>query len=862
MDSFYGGKQGVSIVLKARFQSVDEMIKAFKGGGNYTNVWYGELCIIDTPNKNDKDNGKIYKRGLDYQNSMGGAVYIGQIVGPSSGTPYFQLNTINEVNYQATSKLNENEYKRYPTGYKEDSNGHVIGYETSDGSDGKPLAKFPFSKAHDMSLVPGKYIEDGKTKYRDEITWTWCNIRKDNADADSWFYVGFEFPYTVTDFSIHSVSPYDDDGNIQTDASEIERIDDEEHPFYAHWDLGLPKGIKGDTLKNLKVIVPNEGNKNNIYDVSAITTNSITGVTEIGSPGYDGIDDDILAQRKIVVFEYYIYDKVLNPKPILIYLGDFNIISDINVDDEGTLTVDYTHDDNSVFSKKIRWINNIELTEGNGSAGGHFTFTFNNDSPSKTKTFDISWIKGIEIESDGSILYTYAGQPDTLPDDASRIADGQYRVEDFLQWIKAVNLNSESGQFTVTNNRSEIIFDTTLDWIKDIDFNEDGTVILYHTKDNEEETLNNLIKWVKNVELDTSTGKFTMNFNYGQPLERQLDWIDNIYINEENGNIYTHHVFDSRNTQYSDFKGQLLDAKLKLVTSASVTSDGIITLHTNVGEDIRLNQQGNPGTAFKVKTIENITLNTGIYEDKHIQIKYNTESGPTKIGDPINYVQDMVVRSSDWHLLVLFNDPEHRVTAEDLDDDGKDKNGNRWYNNIKGSNGSTDFQKSDIYWRDMGAIKDQSGILVGFNLDSSTVEDAGYDASLAGIAGDKGDGTDGTGVCGYLQSILPNGLTGDENNPYGIGTKEKIVVYTPPAEEDSDKQDKEFYAFDYSSYRWFYLGRIVDSGMRDAKLLESNNVNAENLKTLSPQGLLFTSYSTTYSDSAIPKYWDITYKWV
>ena len=69
MDSLYGGHQGISFVLKASYQSVAQMISAFKNGANYKSVWYGEYCLIDTPNKNDADNGKIYRRGLDYQNN-------------------------------------------------------------------------------------------------------------------------------------------------------------------------------------------------------------------------------------------------------------------------------------------------------------------------------------------------------------------------------------------------------------------------------------------------------------------------------------------------------------------------------------------------------------------------------------------------------------------------------------------------------------------------------------------------------------------------------------------------------------------------------------------------------------------------
>ena len=69
MDSLYGGHQGNSFVLRSAFQSYADMVTAFKQGPAYTGVWYNEYCILDTPNKNDKDNGKIYQRGLNYQDA-------------------------------------------------------------------------------------------------------------------------------------------------------------------------------------------------------------------------------------------------------------------------------------------------------------------------------------------------------------------------------------------------------------------------------------------------------------------------------------------------------------------------------------------------------------------------------------------------------------------------------------------------------------------------------------------------------------------------------------------------------------------------------------------------------------------------
>lgn len=879
MDSFYGGKQGIDFVLRGAFSSVNEMVTAFKQGPSYTDIWYNEYCIIDTPNKNDKDNGKIYRRGLEYQNSLGGAIYVGQIVGPSSGTPYFQLLSIDDVQKIAEKPLEEYQYRRYPYDYDEENEVYL----TTD-SDSNPIQTFSFNREYDETLVPGKYEDDSGVHYNDDIKYTWCNIRDDNADSDSWFYVGWQQPFLVVDYKIHMVSPYDENGDVLTDATEIERIDDNTHPFYEQWDLGLPKGIKGDTLRNLRVIVPTNNDRNKIYSPSAITVNPTTGESTVGAAGYDGIDDDIAAGRQIVVFDYYIYDKLLNPSPIMIYLGDFNIITSINVDDEGTLTVEYTHNDDTVFTKKIRWVNGVALTEGNGTAGGHITFTFNNDSPSKTQEFDISWIKGIEIEEDGSLIYSYAGTPEVenMPENANPVmpngttadpsrTSGFYRVEDFLQWIHNVNLNNQNGHFYVTNNRDETIFETDLDWIRDIQFTEDGSVTLVHTSE-DNFTYTNLIKWIDNVTLNQSTGQFTIDWNYGEDSVTQLDWTDDIYINESDGNIYIHHTNQALNedvpTGSAPFaSAELLDAHLKLITRASVSTDGIVTFTCNTGETIQLNQASTGSTPFRIKVIEDITLNTGIRDDKHIFVKYNTESAAEAIGDPINYIEDTVVRASDWHLLVLYSDPSYRYPNREGDEDHPldedthlDQYGVAWYNNIQGSAStspsSDPYYAADIYWRDMGAIKDQAGLLIGMNVDSSQVEEAGYDAEIAGTAGTVGDGSDGTGVCGYLQKFHSNGLNGNDNEQYGMSLTGKVVTYSPPVTTDNpDKQNKEFYAYDYNTRRWFFLGTLSDMGMRDAMLSTPSVTNVE-LNKLTSKGLLFKRYDVTYADRGIPTYWD------
>lgn len=740
MDSFYGGKAGISFVLKGRFDSINDMIRAFKRGDSYRDVWYNEFCLIDTPNKNDVDNGKLYQRGLDYTNDMGGAVYKGQIVGPMSGTPFMQMNTIQEVKNQSTKAIPEDWERVYPTGYDTDGEGHVIGYKTTldAGEEKKPIATFPFSKAHDTSLVPGK-SEDGT--FVDEITWTWCNIRTPDGNKSSWYYVGFTIPYMVIEYDTHAVSQYNTSGNYQVDTTTVERTDDKTHPFFTSWDFGIPKGIKGDAIRNLRVITPTS--RDTIYSPSAITVNPTSGLVSLGEPGYSGQSDDIAAGRKILVFDMYYYDNQINPDPVMVYVGDFNKIDNITLADDGTLTVDFSHDDNTVFSRKIKWITSTTLS------------------------------------------------PDT-------------------------------GVFTVNYNNGDPAFTTTLDWIKQIELDDDGTIHYWHTKNNRDESYNNVIKWVTDVELNPTTGLFTMNFNYGSPLTRQLDWVDDIYIDEETGEITLHHV----NAAIGEDGEVTLPAHLKLITSADVSTNGVVTMHTNTGEDIVLNKTGTEDP-FQIKIIENVLLNTALADDKRIQVKYNTERTNTYIGDPINFVYDMVVRDSDFHLLVLFNDPTHRATAGDLDLSGKDAEGVQWVEGVTGSDGNV--TGTGIYWRDYGTIKDQSGVLIGFNLTQA----------------DIGEGTD---ILNYLNEHYPNGLTEG-------ATKQKIVTFSPTTDDSKD-----FYAFDYNSYTWYYLGTISDTGSRDVMLRTQGQISDIDLRNLNTNGLLFKIIQTSgLKTDSIPEFWGRDY---
>ena len=201
-NSFYGGRRGASFVIVKRYATIAEMVAAFSQGGDYKTVNYDEYVLIDTENKNDRDNGKIYRRGYEYNNAMGGAIYEGQIVGPAGMAPHTEMHTIDEV-----EQIQEREDFTYRRGSGS--------YSPVGGN-----------------LVPGKYVESGSglEKFNDAITWAYCSVRDLNSH-ESTAHVGFKFPYTVIDYTTEMIEPYDDNGDY-ADMTNAERIDDGLHPFF------------------------------------------------------------------------------------------------------------------------------------------------------------------------------------------------------------------------------------------------------------------------------------------------------------------------------------------------------------------------------------------------------------------------------------------------------------------------------------------------------------------------------------------------------------------------------------------------------------------------------------------------------
>lgn len=823
MDSLYGGHAGVSFVLKASFKSVEAMETEFRKGASYRDVWYGEYCLIDTPNKNDKDNGKVYQRDVPSNNNASGAKYIGQIVGPSSGTPYFQMMEIDKIFEQVDGEdFDENTtYVRFPTGYDEAKNKYVTSNSKSDIS---KLYKRTFA-APSQGLVPGKKT-DGT--FNDSIRYTWLNIRKDNADADSWFYVGFEVPYLVEEFSASNVSPYSADGSLDSKRNvSVTRVDDQNHPYYGKWDIKIPHGIKGDTLRNLRVVAIQKSTEtgnvvvdgynaypaSQIYLPSAITKKpdgtvmvSSDASKRLSSVYTDAnIDNNHSSHPLVLVLDFYAYDNNQNPTPYMIYVGDYNMIDDVIVANDGTVTVNYTNREQYRRDRLIKWVNAVSLNTSNGL----FTMSFNNGTPDYTTTLE--WVKNITIASNGLVHLDKTENSADLPEK--------------LTWVKAASLDENTGNFSLSFNNNDKVanISKTLVWVRNLTVADNGDVSITKTDgQNQSGTSTKIatIKWVNSISL-SDDGSLTFNFNTGS------------------------------NTTFT--------GAIERVVSESVSGDGVITQTLNTKTNGVANTRtikgisGNSNTdangVFHLKAISSVGLNNSSVDSSgKVSVTYNWDKSSKvtqEIGSSLNFVADSTIRGNnyagndkDWHLLVLYSSPDKRpanggtakvqtLTTGSLQ--------GTWVRGVYNSQGILD---STHWWKDFGSVKSESGVLVGLNITGTLSSNAS--------------------IISELNQTYPYGLGFDANgNATNSDLTGKVVVYT---KGDVPKM----FAFDYTkdangaySKKWFFLGSVGESKSSDAILAPESGVPSV-VDKVGEDGLVF-SYESVAEASAYPDYWASTY---
>lgn len=532
LESFYGGKQGISPVIKAKFKYINEDDLAYQerfnhtteltkeeaiwlndsisnasySAGtsitwttetlapftmdeclkdiNYTDVWYGELCIIDTDNKMNPNNGKIYRRTLKQTDNKFAntddtlyAEYIGQIVGPSGGIPNFDFGSLDNERKKAVGQLPTYDSEESPLDnsnwdytYK-NTEGKITSVTPNTYTDiaiseaGTPTLLN--SNTANIQMVPGK----NGSNYNDTIKYTWCNVQRkvDGKNNDAWIYLGFEIPYIVYDVT-GTEENYTYNGNIFIDTSDTQD-GNKEHPFSKRYEFHIPRGTRGIGPEKIYTINPKETNPkstpNPLYDFDAIQYDQKNDTYSVDANKIKNVNTT--DSYWVAMWSLY------NPKTeevdtIYQYLGSYKDVRDVELNNNGTLTFTYSDNDTKSFNKKIKWIQSINIDTGIDSNNyGQMIIEYNNEDADFTKI--LPFIKSLKYtDSTGKLQTTYANE---LVLDLEN-ENGEPFIFSYPKTISLeTNTNSDDyGQFIIKSNTNESLLDKILPLIKNMTYDE------------------------------------------------------------------------------------------------------------------------------------------------------------------------------------------------------------------------------------------------------------------------------------------------------------------------------------------------------------------------------------------------------
>ena len=407
-NSFYGGRRGASFVLKKSYPTIPAMTSAFANPNN-PDVGFDEYAIIDNQNRNHPDNGKVFRRGYNYGSEQEiaywdeenptatstvqshGAILIGKISGPAGRAPNVKLVPMSSVTVAANNHAG--------------SIPHSVLLPASSGQ---------------ITMIPGK-IPMSENEYNDNIKYESVTVRTDIQD-DSTVYAGFEVPYPVIDFVASSTSAYVDPTITPDSDNYSSETGLWNHPFYNKWNLTVPKGVKGDTLGNLQIITweNRPSGINSLYDPS---TGNIININTT---------DKFTEKEEILIYKVTNYNSSASGSSKYYFLGKYRNVTDVNLNNDGTLSFNFSAGEKTSFNNAIRWITSVELNYNQ-----QLIVNYNYGDPS---IISLPYVSSMDY-TNNTISYQTAGSSTSIP----------------LITLKYVNdINQDStGKITLTYNDRE-----------------------------------------------------------------------------------------------------------------------------------------------------------------------------------------------------------------------------------------------------------------------------------------------------------------------------------------------------------------------------------------------------------------------
>lgn len=822
--SFYGGRKGSSFIIVKNYPDIRSMTIDFAKGSNFLEVKYDEYVLINTVNKNHPDNGKLFRRGYDYSSSRkisahltfdkqnkeiingtqnqylsatykvedidaGGAIYIGSIVGPAGISPFMVMTSYQD----AQSKSAQDGYTIQQSSGVYDITG-----------------KNP-------SLVPGKYYNESNQQeyFNDNISWFSASLRTEDNN-DGIVYIGFKIPYPVIDFTMQHVSPYDEQGKIKN-TIESERVDTGDHPFYEKWNLPIPKGIKGDTPKNIyistfinnisrKIFVDDENYylynginffRGNIYtrqEIEIYQQNPEDLTLQIILNGQQYI---IKENTQIILYDLFNYDNKENPLKEndsddvkTYFLGIFNqIVKDsFVIEDNGDIHIDFT--DGSSYDKNsfLKKINEISLVETTDTIDDQVTYTTNMNILYNTfnqedgqliqdsDVFNLKFIKDIKLENSNLTIWYTDGQKPTVFENT---------------FIGIESVTTENNQLIISlNNGQSLVYNMA--WISGIRILTDeiieeqglskpsGLLQVQYNGLQEWHDSNSNIKWVESMEFQQGRdGENSIIVNYNDKTKDFLlapfKSIMSIQEDEETNQLKI--IYNTIDAETGLHEQDLISLQGALIRN--------IQFNENTHQFVIHYTSGKADDTFDVNYPSEVIFQNENPQTDDYKLRINSVNGDELlVSNPIDSIYDTTI-TQDHHLAVMFSSVETRTAI---------------INNHKNYPGSLRAKDGNNYtgWLDLGSIFVKSGIFIGRNLDYEDLN-LSNSASISDIVT-------------ALNDLYPNGLDDSQGGDADFLAEKVITV-------GASSDNKQFYGFDYSyisetdDYKgWYYLGSIDTSG--------------------------------------------------
>lgn len=748
MESFYGGKRGISFELVKMYETKAAMMQDFLQS-NCT-VDYGQYVQIDSGDA--INGGEIYRRTENINNGSNGAVLVGKIAGASGSNSIIDL-----VPYSS------------------------LGATASSGS----------MTVQDEDLIPG-------TAAIDSIAYKFQTVYDSIEEVYRTRY-GIQLPYNVIEL---------ESDTTDEQIASLEKVVDA--PFYQKYTLKIPKYLNNNTIKRIILVEKNQLSTIEVYDYTTkeriLSSDKDMMVYSIEETELDENDESITVVKNYKICNFSTLDSIFYDDATGIIT--FNVdgvktdvsikqIQNIKMEENGILTATYIDATTSGTYREVEdptgdpksqgWyelINDTYVKTIDTTVDETKTYYYLDYSVSfpLNQEYPLKWITNITANSErNSFIINYnTGETDEFPSP--------------LNSIKTVNYDDNTGELTITY--TTVTFDEVENptgnpaeqgWYELIDGNyvetEDEVVDVEKTYYEKNDRIQNLgvIKSITNVTFDETTSTLTIEYNHGASY-------DNFNVPLRGvASIEYDNAMSAITVTYSDGDTSTIGLAI-CVSNININKDGQLVLTFNNGSQ-KVTPQAiiypteitfNDTTKKLEMTMSNQYIYTKILEppvganphelnwyiynenfDSYVLTNdtvvdsetdyYEKSIQATRIISPaLNSIEDVAIVPNTYELLILNSDPE--------------KQGDIVFNDKTG-------------WISLGVVKDMTGLFITgvITTDLSTK----YPTISKSIES--------------LNAAYPDGYHGNPFECLAIGT---------------ELGSKKIYGYDSENTTWYFLGNF------------------------------------------------------